>query len=335
MKKVFITGEHGMIATAVTHYLLKERFSLVNWAYDCDENKSYINKYRNNTRELDITNKEEFITKVIRTRPDFIIHTAAYVNSDKCDKYEEEAIEVNIEGTKNVVEAANLVGAIVVFLGTTATYDPETYDGKSIVEETLQKPKTLYGKTKLEAEEIVLKKSLKRPIIIRPCFAFGGIMDKHLENVNPELYYLRDTSSNLTKTIYNEVCKIKQSVKFTLNSSFRKDYFSVDDLAFCIVKLIEKYENLKNLDYNISKNEPLVTYEYFEEIRSCLMKYVLNVNFESEKDYLKNHIVDNRRVLETLNLKGLYTTRKETIEDIVEKIKNGKYLINEKVLETH
>ena len=88
---------------------------------------------------------------------DAVIHMAALLHvvnppPELRPKYE----QVNVGGTGNVVEAAVRSGVRrVVFLSTIAVYGYSS--GDPLTEDTLPHPETLYAKTKLAAERIVLE----------------------------------------------------------------------------------------------------------------------------------------------------------------------------------
>jgi UDP-glucose 4-epimerase len=88
---------------------------------------------------------------------DTVVHTAAllHVNDPPASsriRYE----EINVNGTRNVVDAALSAGVRrLVFFSTIAIYGPS--HGQTLTEETHPRPDTLYGETKLTAESLVLE----------------------------------------------------------------------------------------------------------------------------------------------------------------------------------
>jgi nucleoside-diphosphate-sugar epimerase len=328
--RAFITGEQGMIACAVSHYLLKDsNFELVNWAYDDDDDKTFTAAYKNPTfKELDICS-ERFREKVRETKPDIIIHTAAYAGTDSCEQSPKESIDSNVFGTWNVVEAANEVNARVIFLSTTATYDPNNYGSGWISEDAPQSPKTIYGIGKY-ASELTVRAYTQRSFVLRPCFALGAILDDPLDFVNPELYYLRDTSSNITKLIYNTRFRIVDNPKFTLDPKFLKDYMSVDDVARAIhLAIINDWDGI----YNISLMKPR-TWSEFCSIVAQTLDTELSFRSLSEKDYLRNHCVDSRR-LRNLGWEPQYTDVRSIVANIADKIDKNEFVFDSRIMETH
>ena len=59
-----------------------------------------------NSLQIDIANKEQVLRIFRKLQPDAVVHAAAETNVDKCETQEEHAWNVNVEGTRNVAEAA-------------------------------------------------------------------------------------------------------------------------------------------------------------------------------------------------------------------------------------
>ena len=119
--------------------------------------------------KVDITDKEQVLDFVKKIKPDVIVHAASIGNVDYCESHPDEAFRVNLEGTKNVIEAAKEIGAKIIFISSNAVYDGENtpYD-----ENAKLNPIDIYGKTKVEGERIVLGSNLEY-VIIRLMTMYG------------------------------------------------------------------------------------------------------------------------------------------------------------------
>ena len=100
MRKLFITGESGMLATSIINSL---KDNLRYRVMDNSDLATYTNQFSYlddrlvKPKEVDVTNKEVLKKMEDRLCPDdIIIHTAAYVNTDKCDDFSYEAVNSNI-----------------------------------------------------------------------------------------------------------------------------------------------------------------------------------------------------------------------------------------------
>ena len=119
--------------------------------------------------EADITNAEAVRAALERIRPDLVVHPAAIPDLDLCDADPAKALRVNYQGTCNVADAARRLGAGLVHISTDAVFD-----GRKVtpyVETDPTAPITVYGRTKLQAEQAV--KTLERYWIFRVPVLFG------------------------------------------------------------------------------------------------------------------------------------------------------------------
>jgi len=119
--------------------------------------------------EADITDAEAMRTVLERIRPDLVVHPAGIPDIDLCDADPAGAFRVNYQGTCNVVDATQRVGAGLAHISTDAVFD-----GRKVtpyVETDPTAPITVYGRTKLRAEEAV--KTLERYWIFRVSVLFG------------------------------------------------------------------------------------------------------------------------------------------------------------------
>jgi nucleoside-diphosphate-sugar epimerase len=102
---------------------------------------------------------------------DSVVHLAA-LRDAQCSEDPKAAQDVNVEGTKAVVEAAERTRAKrIVFASSCSIYGRQ--DGL-VDEESPLSPTSTYGKTKAEAEEIVRRSSVRTKTILRFGTLFGG-----------------------------------------------------------------------------------------------------------------------------------------------------------------
>ena len=118
---------------------------------------------------LDITNKKDVENAIRASKPDIIINAAAITDVDFCEKNKSLARNVNVEGLKNLIKYSRSKTKIIQ-ISTDYIYDGinGVYNEKSI-----PNPINYYGKTKLEAENILLS-SNREFIIIRVSTLFSN-----------------------------------------------------------------------------------------------------------------------------------------------------------------
>ena len=119
--------------------------------------------------KLDISGKAQVDEAFKTIKPDVVVHAATLTDVDKCELNKELAWKVNVEGTKNIVEAAKDTGSFLIYISTDYVFGGETGRYK---ETDLPNPINYYGVTKLKAEEIV--KTQKKYFIARPSVMYGS-----------------------------------------------------------------------------------------------------------------------------------------------------------------
>lgn len=91
----------------------------------------------------------ELLLAMEEAQPEVIFHTAGILSA-LAEERPHAAYRANATGTLNVLEATRIAKARVVFTSTIATYGPGVPD--TVDEETLQRPTTMYGVTKVFGE---------------------------------------------------------------------------------------------------------------------------------------------------------------------------------------
>ncbi|MGX7030425.1 dTDP-4-dehydrorhamnose reductase [Vagococcus zengguangii] len=153
---ILITGANGQLGTEVTKLL--EETGLDYVATD--------------SKDLDITDKEVTLSRIEEIQPKVIFHCAAYTAVDMAEDEGRELNQlVNVVGTRNVAEAAQKVGAKLVYISTDYVFDGTKKDGEYTVEDVTN-PKNEYGRAKLEGE-LAVKELLDDYYIIRTSWVFG------------------------------------------------------------------------------------------------------------------------------------------------------------------
>jgi dTDP-4-dehydrorhamnose reductase len=122
-------------------------------------------------RELDITNAEQVWRIIQHSRPDVIIHAAAFTDVDGAELDSEKAYEVNSMGTRNVARAAQRVGAKLVYISTDYVFDGQK--GESYTELDRPSPISVYGCSKLLGEQFV-DMHCEQSYIVRTAWLFGS-----------------------------------------------------------------------------------------------------------------------------------------------------------------
>lgn len=173
--KVFVTGVGGQLGHDVMNELARRGYegigSDIHPVYSGIQDGSAVTAMP--YRGLDITDKDAVFAVIEEIRPNVIVHCAAWTNVDGAEDPEKKAIvhKINVEGTKNMAEAAKAVDAKIVYLSTDYVFDgqgerPWQPDDKNYA------PLNYYGQTKLEGE-LAVSETVDKYFIVRIAWVFG------------------------------------------------------------------------------------------------------------------------------------------------------------------
>ena len=156
-RKILITGSEGQLGKYL-QFNLKDKYDVIPTGKSLSVQAG--SKYMTT---LDITDRTDVEICIDKVRPDIIINCAAYTDVDGSEANKKLARKVNVIGLQNLIHASHLdtyfiqISSDYIFDGDAGPYseNDHTY------------PLNYYGKTKLEAENI-LRGSKRRHLIIRP-----------------------------------------------------------------------------------------------------------------------------------------------------------------------
>ena len=110
-------------------------------------------------------------------KPDALIHTAGIPDPDLCESEPERAFSNNVLATRNVVAVAQELSFPVAHISTDAVFDGAA--STPLAETDAVGPISVYGKTKLQAEQAVA--ALKQHWIFRVSVLFGPGKDNFID----------------------------------------------------------------------------------------------------------------------------------------------------------
>lgn len=186
---ILLTGGNGQLGTELRHLLDEQGLEYIS----------------TDAGEMDITNASETLAFIKELAPTIIYHCAAYTAVDKAEDEGKELDEkINVEGTRNVAEAAKAVGATLIYISTDYVFDGTKKNGLYKTDDQTN-PLNEYGRTKLLGEQIV-QEIMENYYIIRTSWVFGQYghnfvftMQKLAENRN-ELTVVNDQFGRPTWT---------------------------------------------------------------------------------------------------------------------------------------
>jgi len=238
MKKILITGGAGYIGSHVTEILVKNKKKIFIVDNLSTGFKKLINKKAKfyNTNILDSTKIKQII---IRNQIDSVIHLAGSLIIGVGEKYPRLYYKNNVLGTKSVLSACkNTFVKNFIFSSTAAIYK----DKQKIVHERSKiLPKSVYGKTKIKAERLIISNCKKLKInyaILRYFNVCGASQSGKIGLIASTDSLFKNISMALKKK--NPVIQIYGNDYNTPDGTTIRDYIHVSDLADIHYKILKK-----------------------------------------------------------------------------------------------
>jgi len=264
MKNVLITGGAGYIGSKLATKLINLKFNvtILDVLKFSSSSINHLFGHSNfNFVRGDVRNRK-LMQKLLK-KNEFIIPLAALVGAPLCKKNKKEAISVNLNSIKtlsNLVKKHNKI----IYLTTNSGYGIGEKN-KYCDEKSKLNPISLYGKTKVEAEKILMNN--KNTIAFRLATVFG--------------YSYRMRSDLLVNNFVYRTIRDKKLEIF--EPHFRRNYIHVDDVVDGIIYAINNFNKLKSNVYNLGLSSANLT------------KIILAKKIKKQLKYLKIKIIKNKK----------------------------------------
>lgn len=168
---IVIIGGSGFVGYYLHHGLTKLGKETHSTFY-----RNVINE--KNFHALDLDNKIDIMRIIDKNIPDIIIYAAGLTNVDLCEKNNELAITANVNGIKNIIEAAKKYNSKIIYISTSAVFSGKKDE---YFENDKPDPISFYGKTKFDGENLVLNSGLEN-LVIRTDQPYGWKREWHHTN---------------------------------------------------------------------------------------------------------------------------------------------------------
>lgn len=310
-KKILITGGAGYLGSMIATYLIKEghEVTIIDKMVFSKTSLLHLHFFKNfNFIEGDVLNKN-LIKKNLKNK-DFVIPLAALVGAPLCDKHPRMTKQLNVEAIRTICQLVSKKQKII-YLTSNSGYGIGKKD-KYCDENSPLNPVSLYGKTKNEAEKIVIKRG--------NCIAF------RLATVFGFSYRMR------TDLLVNFMTlkALKEGEIKVFEPHFRRNFIHVRDVANAILFSIKNFEKIKNNTYNLGLSTANITkLDLLKKIKKYVpnLKIIINNKFKDPDQ--RDYFVSNRKI-EKAGFKAsidLDTGIKELIK-VFNIIKNQKFKNN-------
>ena len=156
MQTILVTGCHGQLGNEMQQ--AAKRFSAFKYIYT-------------DVAELDICDKNAINAFVIANDVNIIVNCAAYTAVDKAEDDADLCYKINRDAVRNIGEVANENKLKVVHISTDYVFDGTNY--LPYTEDMPVCPATVYGKSKLQAEQALME-SCNQAVILRTAWLYSS-----------------------------------------------------------------------------------------------------------------------------------------------------------------
>jgi len=164
-QKILIIGGSGLVGSTLAEYALP-RFDI-----HLTNNTNEIIQKKMPVTKIDLLKDSRALIELVkRFRPDIVIHTAAFASIDFCEINPHMADILHVDITKLIAHICNDIGSKLIYFSTDAVFDGSL--NKKYLESDTPNPISHYGKTKLQAEDIILNAS-NHNVVLRTTVIYG------------------------------------------------------------------------------------------------------------------------------------------------------------------
>ncbi|MDO8526148.1 MAG: NAD(P)-dependent oxidoreductase [Deltaproteobacteria bacterium] len=279
--RILITGGAGYIGSVLTKVFLDKGFEVTvldNFLYsqnsllDCCSYETF-NVVRGDCRD-------ENTLKPLLKDKDVIIPLAALVGAPLCDMDRTAAVTVNLEAIRLLCRLSS-PSQQILYPVTNSGYGIGE-KGKFCTEESPLKPISLYGETKVKAEQVVLDRG--NAISFRLATVFGVSPRMRLDLLVNDFVY---------RAVFDRTAVL-------FEGHFKRNFIHVRDVAKVFCHGISNFESMKDRPYNVGLEDAnLSKVELCQLIQKMIPKFAFLEAPIGEDPDKRDYIVSNARILST------------------------------------
>lgn len=276
---ILVTGGSGYIGSLLTIELIKlgHNVTVVDNLMFKQNSLGEINNKKNFKLIVGDVRDNSLMKSIVKNF-DLIIPLAALVGAPICDLRPTETIEINEESIKFMSKLLSNSQMVIM---------PVSNSGYGIgkpneicTEETALNPISLYGRSKVAAEKIIMQR--ENSICFRLATVFGMSPRMRLDL--------------LVNYFVNEALKSKKLTIF--EGHFRRNYVHIKDVISVFLFAITNFENLKSNIFNFGLEDAnLSKLQLAKKIQEYIKDFVFVESKEGKDPDKRNYIVSNKKIL--------------------------------------
>ena len=316
IKNILITGGAGYIGSHISEILVKNKKKIFIVDNLSTGYRTLINKkakfFKVNILEV------KTVKKIIQeNKIDSVIHLAANLIISEGEKYPKKYYRNNVVGTQNLLKACSKSTVKnFIFSSTAAIYK----DGQfKVSENSIIKPKSVYGKTKVNCEKIIQSFCKRNNInygILRYFNIAGSSPSGKIGLINKSDHLFKNFSREVMKK--RPVLKIYGNDYKTKDGSCIRDFIHVSDIAEIHFKVLEKIDKTnKSKILNCGYNKGTSVLDVANEFKKQTSKKVKILITKRRKADLVKIIASNRKLMQFIQWKPKFNNLRKIVKSCV------------------
>jgi nucleoside-diphosphate-sugar epimerase len=279
-ERILVTGGLGYLGSIVCEHLLQSGYSVTaldNLMYGAGQQglfhlcaHPHFDFIKGDVRDREVMKREI-------ARADVIIHLAAVVGASACDRDPLQATTINRDSAR-LLQQLRSRNQMVIFPNTNSGYGITSGDS-FCTEETPIQPVSLYGKTKCEAETILLEGP--NTIALRLATVFGMSPRMRLDLL----------VNHFVHAAYQEGYLV------IFEKDFKRNFVHIRDVADCMIYAIKNVDRMKGHIYNFGLDSAnLSKAELAEKVKEAIPNFYIHFAPIGQDPDKRNYIVSSQRL---------------------------------------
>ena len=305
MKNILITGGAGYIGSHVIEKLIKRKKRVFIVDNLVTGYKKLINK-KAKFYKLNILKTKKLRNIILKNKINSVIHLAASLSIGIGEKFPKRYFKNNVIGTQSLLNACKLTGVKnFIFSSTAAVYKDGLY---KVTEKSKIKPKSVYGKTKLKAENIIIKNCKKYKInygILRYFNVVGASPSGNIGLINKGDHLFKNLSIEILKK--KPIFKVYGQNYKTPDKTTIRDYVHISDLAEIHIKVLDKISLIKkSVILNCGYGKGISVMKVAKEFKTQSKNKVNILIQDRRAGDMEKTVAENKKLLKFIKWKPKY-----------------------------
>ena len=300
-----ITGGAGYIGSHVIEKLIKRKKRVFIVDNLVTGYKKLINK-KAKFYKLNILKTKKLRNIILKNKINSVIHLAASLSIGIGEKFPKRYFKNNVIGTQSLLNACKLTGVKnFIFSSTAAVYKDGLY---KVTEKSKVKPKSVYGKTKLKAENLIIKNCKKYKInygILRYFNVVGASPSGNIGLINKGDHLFKNFSMEILKK--KPIFKVYGQNYKTPDKTTIRDYVHISDLAEIHIKVLDKISLIKkSVILNCGYGKGISVMKVAKEFKTQSKNKVNILIQDRRAGDMEKTVAENKKLLKFIKWKPKY-----------------------------